>query len=426
MLQRAATPASAAVASLPSAGVQTEVTRILFSVRVPVLSVQITVVEPRVSTAESRLTSAPLRAISRTPTARASVIVGSSPSGTLATSSPIAKLTAALTLSPAARPIGRNAMPAPIATRPISRATRLTWCSSGLSSRPVRWLSEAMRPSSVPMPVAVTRARASPAVHSVPLNTTSRACSNGTVTSAAPAEQVTGTDSPVSVDMSTSTVPLSSRASAQIRSPSSISSTSPGTSERASMSCGAPSRSTRARSGRKAARASTARSACSSCAKENAAFRKITAAIAIASRGVPLAQASTAASASSSASGWVNCPASSPGQVRPPRLASSLGPVTSSRRAASRPDRPPGVERKSWNSWPAARADPGTRQSFQQPCSLLWHLVAPAISVNYRSARRHRDLGPVRWTRGPGDDIGAPGTLGSTARVRPGAWCDHA
>ncbi|HTR94197.1 MAG TPA: hypothetical protein VMI73_20880 [Trebonia sp.] len=83
---------------------------------------------------------------------------------------------------------------------------------------------------------------------------------------------------------------------------------------------------------------------------EKAAFRKITAAIAIASRGVPLAQASAAASASNSASGWVNCPASSPGQVRPPRLPSSLGPVTSSRRAASRPDRPPGVERKSWNS----------------------------------------------------------------------------
>jgi len=77
----------------------------------------------------------------------------------LATSSPIAKLAAAATLSPAARPIGKNAMPAPIATRAISRATRLTWRSSGLSSRPVRWLSEAMRPSSVPMPVAVTRAR---------------------------------------------------------------------------------------------------------------------------------------------------------------------------------------------------------------------------------------------------------------------------
>ena len=67
MLQAAATPASAIVASLSPAGVQVEVTRILFSVRVPVLSVQTTEVEPRVSTADSDLTSTPRRAISRTP-----------------------------------------------------------------------------------------------------------------------------------------------------------------------------------------------------------------------------------------------------------------------------------------------------------------------------------------------------------------------
>ena len=153
---------------------------------------------------------------------------------------------------------------------------------------------------------------------------------------------MTGTDSPVSVDMSTSTVPLISRASAQTRSPSSISRTSPGTSSRASISCRDPSRSTRARSGRNAASASTARSAWSSCTKEKLAFSRITATIATASRGVPLAQASTAAAASSSASGWVNCRASSPGQRRPPRRTSSFGPDTSSRRAASRPDRPAG------------------------------------------------------------------------------------
>ena len=44
-----------------------------------------TAVEPSVSTALRRLTSAPRRASSRTPTASASVSVGSSPSGTLAT-----------------------------------------------------------------------------------------------------------------------------------------------------------------------------------------------------------------------------------------------------------------------------------------------------------------------------------------------------
>jgi len=64
--------------------------------------------------------------MSRTPTASASVIVGSSPSGTLATSSPMAKLAAAARLSPAVRPMGRNAMPAPTATNAISRVARLT------------------------------------------------------------------------------------------------------------------------------------------------------------------------------------------------------------------------------------------------------------------------------------------------------------
>jgi hypothetical protein len=69
------------------------------------------------------------------------------------------------------------------------------------------------------------------------------------------AERDTGTDSPVRVEMSTSTEPVISRASAQMSSPSSISSTSPGTSSRASMSCCSPSRRTRTRSGKNAASA---------------------------------------------------------------------------------------------------------------------------------------------------------------------------
>ncbi len=102
------------------------VTCIRFWVRVPVLSVQMTEVDPRVSTADRRLTRAPRLAMSRTPTARASVIVGSSPSGTLATSRAMAKLAAAASVSPAASPTGRNAIPAPTATSAISHATRLT------------------------------------------------------------------------------------------------------------------------------------------------------------------------------------------------------------------------------------------------------------------------------------------------------------
>ena len=82
------------------APLQTAVTRMRFSVSVPVLSVQITSVEPSVSTALRRFTTAPWRTRSRTPTASARVITGSSPSGTLPTSSPIANTTASASGQP--------------------------------------------------------------------------------------------------------------------------------------------------------------------------------------------------------------------------------------------------------------------------------------------------------------------------------------
>jgi hypothetical protein len=190
---------------------------------------------------------------------------------------------------------------------------------------------------------------AAPPVQTVPLNTTYFASSKVAAPLTAPADRITGTDSPVSVEASTSTVPLISRPSAQMRSPSSISSTSPGTSTLASISHRSPSRSTRACSGRNAASASTARSACISWANAKPAFSRITATIAMPSEAVPLTHASTAASISSRASGWVNCRASSPGHRRPPRRASSFGPCTSSRREASRADRPSGELRRSRN-----------------------------------------------------------------------------
>ena len=156
--------------------VQIAVTCIRFSVSVPVLSVQITFVEPSVSTALRRLTTAPRRTSSRTPTASASVITGSRPSGTLPTSSPTANTTASEMERPAPNTaIGTNAAPVTNAIKAISQATRRTCASSGLSSRSTRSDSAAMRPSSVCMAVANTSARAEPSVHAVPENTRSRA-----------------------------------------------------------------------------------------------------------------------------------------------------------------------------------------------------------------------------------------------------------
>ena len=73
-------------------GVQTATTFIWFSVRVPVLSVQMKVVAPRVSTDSSRRTSAFCPAIRWAPIASERVTVGSNPSGTSATVTPIPKM----------------------------------------------------------------------------------------------------------------------------------------------------------------------------------------------------------------------------------------------------------------------------------------------------------------------------------------------
>ncbi len=247
---------AASTSRLPSrssspSGVQTRTARIRFSVSVPVLSVQITVVEPSVSTALKRFTSAPRRARPATPTASASVIVGSRPSGTFATMRPTANVNASSSGSPAtSQPIGRNARPARTATRAMSHATRRTCSSSGLSSASTRSESAAIRPSSVCIPVANTSASPSPPTQAVPLNTSSRASSSGPVASANSAERKTGCDSPVSVDRSTSTAPSRRRASAEIRSPSASRRMSPGTSVRASTVWRVPSRRTVACGGR--------------------------------------------------------------------------------------------------------------------------------------------------------------------------------
>ncbi len=74
-------------------------------------------------------------------------------------------------------------------------------------------------------------------------------------TGAGSAERLPGRDSPVSAGRSSRTDPLMIRASAQARSPSVTTSTSPGTRPRAATSHRAPSRTTLAVAGRNAARA---------------------------------------------------------------------------------------------------------------------------------------------------------------------------
>ena len=79
-----------------------------------------------------------------------------------------------------------------IDTIAISLATLRTWISSGLLSPPTRSDRAAIRPISVLMPVAVTTARASPAMQALPLNTMFSACSRATVASLGPGGAVDG------------------------------------------------------------------------------------------------------------------------------------------------------------------------------------------------------------------------------------------
>ena len=95
------------------------------------------------------------------------------------------------------------------------------------------------------MPVDVTTARARPRVMPVPAKTIERLSASGVSSGSAATFFSTGSDSPVSVDSSTSTPPASSRrASAGTASPSRKTTMSPVTSCSAGISCSRPSRTT--------------------------------------------------------------------------------------------------------------------------------------------------------------------------------------
>lgn len=119
-------------------------------------------------------------------------MIGSRPSGTLATINPIANVIAALHARPAARPAGTNAAPITIATAAMIHVTCRTWRSNGLGTVRPRCDRAAMRPSSVNIPARATTTLASPPVHVVPLNTRSAALSSGPLTCSASATRRVG------------------------------------------------------------------------------------------------------------------------------------------------------------------------------------------------------------------------------------------
>ncbi len=187
-----------------------------------------------------------LRLIFCTPKAKTMVTIAGSPSGMAAT----ARLTAVMNIStrslPLRRPKTKIKAQIPIATSPkVLPKTAKRFCR-GVSTSGDSWMSWAILPISVFMPVAVTAIFPRPYVTIVLLKTIlirSPMPAFGSCIGSVPFS--TGTDSPVRADSSVVRFTASiSLPSAGTKSPSSIRTMSPGTSSEAGRFCGCPSLST--------------------------------------------------------------------------------------------------------------------------------------------------------------------------------------
>ncbi len=277
------------------AGVQIDTTFIWFSVSVPVLSVQMKVVAPSVSTDSSRRTRAFCPAIRCAPMASDRVTVGSSPSGTSATVTPIPKMNPSEAGTPRASIRAKNPTPTAPAMIAIIRTRCAMSRSSGVAGRGC-WVSLAIPPSRVRAPVAATCAVTRPWTRKQPAKTSS------------PAVASRGALSPVSVEVSTRADWASRHVmSAVIRSPATSMTTSPGTIRSAVTCCSWPSRRTVAYTGSRSRRPAAACSARFSCTNANTPLTSTTATMAAPRAGIPPTSARAAATQSSSAKKCTNC-----------------------------------------------------------------------------------------------------------------------
>ena len=121
-------------------------------------------VHPNVSTLARRLTIAFLRAIFDTPTARVTAVTAGRPSGMVATAKATARFSSSDTELPRASPIANTA--ATITPDNLARlcASPSSCFCKGVFSVSVSRRSPAIRPISVPIPVAVTTSSPRPRV----------------------------------------------------------------------------------------------------------------------------------------------------------------------------------------------------------------------------------------------------------------------
>ena len=142
-------------------------TVISLRVSVPVLSEQITVAAPSVSTAGSLRTMALAAAMRRTPRLSPTVTIAGSASGIAATASATAnrnRLSIALRLKTGlvSSPVANTTAQIPSMMMLRRLPVRSSSCCSGVGSFSAASSRPAMRPTSVPIPVATTTARPRP------------------------------------------------------------------------------------------------------------------------------------------------------------------------------------------------------------------------------------------------------------------------
>jgi hypothetical protein len=253
-----------------------------FSVSVPVLSVRMMVVAPSVSTADKRSIKAFCRAMRHMPRASASVATIGKPSGIAATASAIA----ASTIRKGSLPV---VTPTPARSAVRINVAQISWAdrraslfSSGELPGSASSTSCDTRPSSVESPVATTTPVPLPRVRAVPLNSIDLRSPRRASAATQCVALSTATDSPVKVDSSAARLDASiSLKSAEIASPASSTTMSPGTICSAAMRRTWPSRRTRAEREPSVRSASMERAALSSVRKPISALSASTTAIAL-------------------------------------------------------------------------------------------------------------------------------------------------
>ncbi len=206
-----------------------------------------TVALPSVSTAGIRRTTALRRAIRVTPIANATVSTIGRPSGTAATASATATRSSSTGSPPRSSPSAITASAETSVASAMIRDSRPIRSLRGVAVSGSSLRSPAIAPSSVPAPVAYTTPVPRPLTTIVPAYPTPGRSPRPVSAATVSVDLPTGSDSPVSIDSSTSRACASTRRmSAGTRLPDSSSTTSPGTREALATSRRRPPRTTRA------------------------------------------------------------------------------------------------------------------------------------------------------------------------------------